>query len=101
MKAPNIIYKEKASHVRHNGVVWGDGGVFVEKSRCQVQPCFWSSYYFTSIGSSSNIYPFYFFKRKAGRGWKIKVSKFDQVLPFPNGCVIWIIEEFFKKKVFS
>ena len=30
----------------------------------------------------------------------MKVSKFGPVLPFPNGCVIWIIEDKFKTSIF-
>ena len=55
MKAPNIVSKETALHVGRYAVVWGGGWVFVEKLRCQEQPCFWSSYCFTSIGSSSRV----------------------------------------------
>ena len=35
----------------------------------------------------------HFCKGKAGVGWEMKVSKFGQVLPFPNGWDISIIEE--------
>ena len=38
---------------------------------------------------------FYFFKGKAGVGWEMKVSKFGQVLPFPNGL------ELLKVRVYS
>ena len=41
---------------------------------------------------------FYFFKVKAGVGWEMKVSKFGQVFPFPNGWDISIIEDIFFKK---
>ena len=30
----------------------------------------------------------YFLKGEAGAGWELKVSKFGQVLPFPNGSLI-------------
>ena len=40
----------------------------------------------------------YFLKGKAGVGWEMKVSKFGQVLPFPNGWDISIIEEKISKK---
>ena len=43
---------------------------------------------------------FYFFKDKAGVGWEMKVSKFGQVFPFPNGWDVSIIEEILSKKYF-
>ena len=42
----------------------------------------------------------YFFKGEAGVGWEMKVSKFGQVLPFPNGWDISIIEEKLSNKYF-
>ena len=44
-------------------------------------------------GKTFNIRPLFFLKGKAGAGCEMKVSNFSQVLPFPNGCGIWIIEE--------
>ena len=51
-------------------------------------------------GKNLQYSSFYFFKGEAGVGWKMKVSKFGQVLPFPHGWDISIIEEKNSKKYF-
>ena len=51
-------------------------------------------------GKNLQYSSFYFFKGKDGVGWERKVSKFGQVLPFPNGWDISILEEIFSKKYF-
>ena len=52
-------------------------------------------------GKNLQYSSFHFLKGKAGVGWEMKVSKFGQVLPFPNGWGIWIIEEKNSKKYFD
>ena len=51
-------------------------------------------------GKNINYMSLLFLKDKAGVGWEMKVSKFGQVLPFPNGWDISIIEEKISKKNF-
>ena len=51
-------------------------------------------------GENLQYLSIYFWKYKAGVGWKMKVSKFGQVFPFPNGWDISILEDFFSKKYF-
>ena len=44
-------------------------------------------------GKNLQYSSFNFFKGEAGVGLEMKVSKFGQVLPFPNEWVIWIIKD--------